>query len=219
MSWAQTSCLPPAQPSPAAPRSLRAEGRRRTRWAPAPAPPPAPPALPPWKHLARARRGGSVPRGPGPWRWSSSCARAVGYSPGGRRGRSTRVAPRAERCGDAGCADSCPRDASLVPGELLPAAPRGTEGGGSESRPRPGQWQSAELAALPLLFLRPEARSSGGWVGAKGRGRGRGGGRRPGGAFEGAGFGCAGPDTPSAYRAKGSDQRGREREESGLGRW
>lgn len=99
-----------------------------------------------------------------------------------------------------------------VPGELFPAAPRGTEGGGSESRPRPGQWQSAELAALPLLFLRPEARSSGGWVGAKGRGRGRGGGRRPGGAFEGAGFGCAGPDTPSADRAKGWDQRGRERE-------
>lgn len=40
---------------------------------------------------------------------------------------------------------------------------------------RPGQRQSAELAALPLLFLRRGARSGGGWVGAEGRGGGRGG--------------------------------------------
>lgn len=163
----------------------------------------------------RARRGGSVPRGPGPWRWSSLGARAVEYSPGGRGGRSARVAPRTEGCGDAGCAGSCPRDASLVLGALLPAAPRGTESGGSESRPRPGQWQSAELAALPLLFLRREARSRGGWVGAEGRGGGRAGPRGAAAARRGlrrSRVRACGPGRPlSRSRAKGWDPRWRGR--------
>lgn len=183
-------------------------------------PPPAAPALRSPTHLGRARRGGSVPRGPGPRRWSRSGERRWVLTWGPRR-RERAGCPGAARCGAAPGAAGCPRAAS----RRRRVSPRSSEQDGGRrvrvSPADPGQRRSAELAALALLFLSRGVRSGGGWVGAKGRGRGRGG---PRGAAARRGLRrsrvpARGPGhPPRATAGQGRGPRGQTGGKSGLGR-
>lgn len=173
-----------AQPCTLRCRTSRFEGcgaeKALTQLAPTRTPAPAPPpALQPETHLGRERRG-TCPQRLGRSRWPSLGARAAGTHTGLHRRQESGPAGEKARAGRRALGrlpartppPRCPARCS----PQLCARPRA---GPSPAR-RPGQWLSAELAALPYCFEPRSPKLE--RLGGSGEGRGPGEGPRGGGA-------------------------------------